>query len=586
VLTIGKIGGADADGRSAGYYTASVAKGRDDYYTGRGEAPGEWFGAACGALGLVGEVDAEDFRAVVMDARAPSGEVLRELVGDKPVRGFDLTFSAPKSASLLYFLGEGDVPGAVRQAHDEAVVAALGYMEREACVVRAGKGGRDGKTVGGGFVGGLFRHRTSRALDPQLHTHAVVANFAERGADGRRVALDATALYHQAKTGGTVYQAELRARLTTYLGVEWGPVRNGMAEIAGIPPAALARFSRRRAAIVGAAGDASAAALQRAALETRPAKEAVDLERLVEAWRAGAAELGLDAGALDRLLGRVRERRQPCGPALSGVAEELAGERGLTRRSATFDRRAAVQAFAAAHPHGASVERLEHLADRFLESAHAVPMEGRPAVVGPDTIRRRDGSLVVRATGAKYTTPGMLACEARLAAGALARRGEGAGTAEEARVSAALTARPGLAGEQERMVWSLTRSGDGVEVVRAAAGTGKTHSLDVAREAWEASGRRVVGAALSARAACELRDTGGIDSTTVAQMVMDLAQLRRQPLNPLAVITTFLAGVLLGGSLADSGLGDFLAIVGGCTGFGAGLGYHASMRRAIGAQST
>jgi len=52
------------------------------------------------------------------------------------------------------------------------------------------------------------------------------------------------------------------------------------------------------------------------------------------------------------------------------------------------------------------------------------------------------------------------------------------------------------------------------------------------------------------------------------------------------VITTFLAGVLLGGSLADSGLGDFLAIVGGCTGFGAGLGYHASMRRAIGAQST
>jgi hypothetical protein len=63
VLTIGKIGGADADGRSAGYYTASVAKGRDDYYTGRGEAPGEWFGAACGALGLVGEVDAEDFRS-------------------------------------------------------------------------------------------------------------------------------------------------------------------------------------------------------------------------------------------------------------------------------------------------------------------------------------------------------------------------------------------------------------------------------------------------------------------------------------------------------------------------------------------
>jgi len=140
-----------------------------------------------------------------------TGSVLRQLVGDRPVRGFDLTFSAPKSASLLFFLGGGDVPGAVRQAHDEAVAAALGYMEREACVVRAGKAGRAGKSVGGGFVGGLFRHRTSRALDPQLHTHAVVANFAERAVDGRRVALDARVLYQQAKTGGFVYQAESRA---------------------------------------------------------------------------------------------------------------------------------------------------------------------------------------------------------------------------------------------------------------------------------------------------------------------------------------------------------------------------------------
>jgi len=107
-----KIGGADADGRTVGYYTASVARGRDDYYTGKREAPGQWFGAGAGALGLVGEVDADDFRQVVMDAVDPrTGSVLRQLVGDRPVRGLDLTFSAPKSASLLVFLGGGDVPG-------------------------------------------------------------------------------------------------------------------------------------------------------------------------------------------------------------------------------------------------------------------------------------------------------------------------------------------------------------------------------------------------------------------------------------------------------------------------------------------
>jgi hypothetical protein len=200
----------------------------------------------------------------------------------------------------------------------------------------------------------------------------------------------------------------------------------------------------------------------------------------------------------------------------------LAGERGLTRRASTFDRRDAVQAFCAAHRHGGTVERIEHLADRFLGSRHAVAVEGRPAIVGRDAIRRRDGRLVVRATGARYTTPDMLACERRLVGAAAARKGEGAGTADERCVARAVAARPGLGVDQEAMVRSLTRSGDGVQVVRAAAGTGKTYSLDAAREVWQASGYRVLGASLSARAACELRDTGGIDSTTVAQMLLDL----------------------------------------------------------------
>jgi len=195
VLSLGKIGGADGDARSAGYYTASVAKGRDDYYSGAGEAPGRWFGAGAAGLGLAGEVNPSDFQRVVMGAVDPrSGEPLRRLVRAKPVCGMDLTFSAPKSVSLVFFLGGVEARGAVRQAHDEAVGSALGYLEREACVVRSGDGGRDGGEVGEGFVGAAFRHRTSRALDPQLHTHAVVANLAKRK-DGRYIALDGTALY-------------------------------------------------------------------------------------------------------------------------------------------------------------------------------------------------------------------------------------------------------------------------------------------------------------------------------------------------------------------------------------------------------
>jgi len=502
-----------------------VARGRDDYYTGTGEAPGEWFGAGAGVLGLVGEVEADDFQAIVMDATDPrSGERLRRQVGDRPVQGMDMTFSAPKSASLLFVLGDERTSAAVRQAHDEAVRAALGYMEREACVVRSGKAGRGGKEAGEGFVGGLFRHRTSRALDPQLHTHAVAANLAKRS-DGRYIALDGTALFQQAKTGGCLYQAELRARLTEYLGVEWNQVRNGAAEIKGVARPVIDHFSKRRAQIVEAMSQrrsGSARSAQEAALETRPGKRQVDLEQLVAEWRSVAAELGFGRAELKQLTGRVVQRPQLAREELRQLATELAGPRGLTRWASTFDRRSTVQAFCGAHACGATVARLEHLADRFLESGHVLPVEGQPAVSGPDTIRRRDGRLVVRVGGAKHTTPEMLEREARLVSSASARRSEGAGTAGAGDVEGAFAARPGLSQEQAVMVRSLTRSGDGVEVVRAAAGTGKTYALDVARQAWEASGYRVMGAALSARAACELRDTGGIESATVAQVLIDL----------------------------------------------------------------
>ena len=120
---------------------------------------------------------------------------------------------------------------------------ALGYLEREAGEVRRGKDGRD-RLPGGGFVAAAFRHRTSRAGDPQLHTHVLVANMT-RGSDGRWSALDGRQLYLQAKTAGTLYQAALRDQLAP-LGLAWVLHPNGTAEIDGIPRSVLRGFSRRR----------------------------------------------------------------------------------------------------------------------------------------------------------------------------------------------------------------------------------------------------------------------------------------------------------------------------------------------------
>jgi len=138
----------------------------------------------------------------------------------------------------------------VRHAHDRAVLEAVGYLERSAAAVRRGHGST--RVEGAeGLIAAAFRHRTSRAGDPQLHSHVLVANLG-RGPDGRWSALDGRRLYADARAASFIYQAVLRSELTRSLGLEWLPVHKGIAELAGVPKPVLRPFSRRRAEIEAA----------------------------------------------------------------------------------------------------------------------------------------------------------------------------------------------------------------------------------------------------------------------------------------------------------------------------------------------
>jgi hypothetical protein len=219
------------------------------------------------------------------------------------------------------------------------VAAALDYMERQACWTRRGHGGRE-FVRGNGFLAAAYRHRSSRAGDPQLHTHVLVAN-ATRGPDGRWTRLDHPAVYDHAKTAGYVYEANLRWELTRRLGVRWQEVTNGIAEIEGFDPDHLRAFSTRRAEILAAtAPDASARARQVATLETRKANDR-DLteESLRERWRETAEEIGLDREVVRRTFGHGRKAgREP--------VDASAVETALTARASHFDRRDVIQAVA------------------------------------------------------------------------------------------------------------------------------------------------------------------------------------------------------------------------------------------------
>ena len=153
----------------------SVGEGAEEYYLGSGEARGEWLGDGARELGLAGPVEGEELRRLFAGLDPRDGATLRS--SRAKVAGFDLTFSAPKSVSVVFGIADPEVRRAVRAAHDRAVAEAVWYLERSAAAVRRGHGGAVVEQASG-LVAAAFRHRMSRAGDPQLHTHVLVANLA------------------------------------------------------------------------------------------------------------------------------------------------------------------------------------------------------------------------------------------------------------------------------------------------------------------------------------------------------------------------------------------------------------------------
>ena len=539
MLSIGKLGHGQES-----YYLETVASGAEDYYIGRGEAPGRWLGTMTAELGLDGRVSAEHLRQVLAGVDPISGDRFAR-GGERRVPGFDLTFCAPKSVSVLWGLGEREVSAVVRAAHDTSVDAALRYLEEQACWSRRGTNGFVA-VRGDGFVGAAFRHRTSRAGDPHLHSHVVVAN-ATRSDDGRWGALDARHLYLHAKTAGYLYEAHLRAELTVRLGVEWTPVVNGIADIVGIPATVLDRFSTRRHEIeaeLAERGESSARAAQYAVLETRQAKDYdVDPLLLHGLWAEQVAELGWDRDQLETVLGKTSVELTDA--RVQTIGDRLLGPDGLTKQASTFDRRAVIRAWCGELTAGADISVIERLADETLADPRVVPLQpSQHGAVG--TMRRRANGRAIDTptTGPRYSTQDLLDLEGRLVDRAVADTDQPLGIADEDSVVAALTSRPTLSEEQLEMVATLTTSGRAVDVVIAAAGTGKTFSLDAARDAWRRSGHLVLGTALAARAAAELETTAGIPSHTIASLLADLDHGRRGPFPPNTVLVVDEAGMV------------------------------------------
>ncbi len=487
---------------------------RDDYYEERGQVRGSWEGAGAEALGLSG-APADGALGELLDGRDPTSR--KELAGAGRRRGgnvaFDLTFTAPKSVSVLAAVGDESVRRAVLAAQSAGAGAGLDYLERRACFVRRG---RNGVTVlpGEGFAGAMYLHEMARSGDPHLHAHLVIANRV-KGPDGRWSAPDMRPVFAEAKTAGTIAEAVMRDALTRSLGVEWGPVRNGTAELAGVPTKVCEHFSQRHAEIVEEAtarGYVSARGVDAIQRETRDRKRVVSRERAASEWRARAAEHGFGARELAALIGRSRGvDAQEQQAALEACRSKMLGPAGLTQRSAHFTRREVIQALADAHPEGAPEGVLEAMADQFIATSCVSLLAAR---VEPNRGHQE----------ALFSTPDMLRCEARLLETASGVDPRGGIVAARDAVDGAISARPTLGSDQAAAVRHLCSGDARVRVMEARAGTGKTFVLEAVREAYEGSHTPMIGVAWQGQAADVLQRDARIPSQTAALLLDRLAR--------------------------------------------------------------
>ncbi len=500
-----------AGGGLGEYYSESDTRVPTWVVAGDAAAVGELTGLDAGAL-QGGFVDTAVAARWLDNGIAPNGAGGRVFTTGS-VHGFDLTFAAPKSVSLLRALTDDVGEKTMAAAHSKGIDAAIAYLHQHAGYTRVHNsltGNKDLQRLPG-LVGIAYQHETSRCGDPHLHTHVIVPNRQAR-ADGTLVSIDSKSLHHEAKAAGLIYQAVVRHELHATIGAEWAAVdeHSGMAEIAGVTKACLKAWSQRSTRLrewahnnlVVVDGAPTAQQLAAAQKATRPAKpESTAWAELTAQWRADARGLAYDRAA--HLEARAARRAAP---------RLLTDRARLSRMVARIDKPAftradlveLVGALLPVDAPGDPRALIEQIVDTVAVRVSA-----------PREAHHREGHEM-------FTVDAVIAEETRIL-----------DLVDAADTGARLDVRTadlhGLSVDQARAVASIAASPYLVQPLQAPAGAGKTHSLGALRAAAHRANKDVLVLAPTGKAVDEaMRDGAGDRGLTVAKALalMDDNQLR------------------------------------------------------------
>ncbi len=500
-------------GAASGGYYAGLAS--EDYYHDGGEPPGQWTGRGAEAFGLTGQVDKEQFLNLC-EGFSPLGTTrLVQNAGMENHRaGWDLTFSAPKSVSVLWSQADEATRKEIQTAQFEAVKKALEYLEREAAYTRRGHAGSEREECD--LLIATFEHGTSRAQDCHLHTHSVVLNVGLR-ADGKTGTLETKAIFQHKMTAGALYRAELAAQLENRLGLcAKRTEKNQTFEIEGVPQKLITEFSKRREAIEEAMKEQGATGASRAAyftVSTREKKEHVARELLFEKWQETGREHNFSA---ERLLNRAPIRNLE----LETLFASHAAAQEVTKSQAYFTEKEIIR--------------------RTAEAGQGRGIGIDEVLKGVDDYLKTDAVNLGKIRGENYyTTPEIIALEAKM----LLQVEELKNRAQFITERGTITIPSFLNAEQKQALFAITQGESSISAVSGMAGTGKTTILQTAREYWEAQGFEVRGAALAAVPAKKLNQEIGIESETIATTLLQI-QSGKLKLTPKTVLVLDEAGMI------------------------------------------
>lgn len=470
-----------ASASSAGRYFTSLS--REDYYLNGGEPMGQWFGAEW--LGLSGVVTAKDMKKL-MQGIAPDGTKLVQNSDDPKRRaGWDLTFSAPKSVSVLWSASEAAVRERIEWCHEWAVRETMRVGGELAGFTRRGKGSLGLERIQ--FTYAAFQHGTSRALDAQLHSHCFVFNVCRR-TDGTTGTITPEEIFRHKMVLGALYRAHLAHLLTQYLNVTLEAEKKWF-RVAGVPQSLIDEHSKRRREVelvLKEYGESGPVAAEKAALASRKTKELVPREELFRRWGALAEEHGFRPGW------------------------ELLLETPRTVKGAEILPDKLVESLLSQESYFSERQVLRAMAEQAQTGGYDIGLLRQAArvIVGVNV------PVGVLKGERQYTTKEILELEKKLME--QAKRGQNTGRHRVPKFIANFILKDTtLSKEQEQAVRDITTGKGSIRVVQGLAGTGKSVMLDTARQIWQAGGRSVIGVALAGKAADGLEKASGIRSMTV-----------------------------------------------------------------------